>query len=222
MACSPKRSFLIFGNARTRSSGLRKSLTFYSGSIAWGLTLLMALNFLGCSLTRESTDTYRSPLEQLLLSQSLDRSFSELRIPLASNQTVFVETNGYSADREVVKTAFQNWLGRQGFLVKDKPQEARYSILLHIQSHGTETDSTFFGVPPIQGAFFPVALPELTFYGSVQQVGYSRLSVDLYQTENHQHLASLPLMEGQVFYTNYTLLFIFSWHNTDLNPPPPT
>jgi hypothetical protein len=177
---------------------------------------------MGCSLTRESTDTLRSPLEQLLLSQSLERSFAETRIPLNPGTTIWVEANGYSLDKTVAKAAFEDWLSRQGYFVKKNPEQTEYTFRLNVQSLGTETDMTFFGLPPISGTFIPVSLPELSFYKSIQQVGYTRLIVDVFKTTNHLHVTSLPMLEGQVFYTNYTFLFVISWNETDLNPPPPT
>ncbi len=176
----------------------------------------------GCSLTRESTDTLRSPMEQLLLSQSLERSFAETHIPFSPDTPVYLEANGYSSDTYVAKAAFQDWLSRQGYLIKSDPEEADYTVRLNVQSLGTETDLTFIGLPPISGTFIPVSLPELSFYKSVEQVGYTRIIADIFDTTDYQHITSLPMLEGQVYYTNYTLLFIISWHTTDLNPPPPT
>ncbi len=186
------------------------------------LSLLVLSTGSGCSLTRESTDTLRSPLEQLLLSQSLARSFAETQIPFNPGTTIIVEANGYSSDTYVAKAAFENWLSQQGFSVKNDRTQADYTFRLNIQSLGTETDMTFFGVPPISGTFIPVSLPELSLYKAIEQVGYTRIVINVFKTDEHQYITTLPLLEGQVFYTNYTFLFVLSWKNTDLNPPPPT
>ncbi len=133
-----------------------------------------------------------------------------------------VEANGYSSDAYVAKTAFEHWLSQKGFSVKNDRKQADYTLRLNIQSLGTETDMTFFGVPPISGTFIPIALPELSLFKAIEQVGYARIVIDIFKTEGQQYMTTLPMLEGQVFYTNYTFLFVLSWKNTDLNPPPPT
>jgi len=50
--------------------------------------------FVACALPREITKTPRSAIEQLLLTQALDRSLDELSLPLSSVEPLYVDVTG--------------------------------------------------------------------------------------------------------------------------------
>ena len=176
--------------------------------------------FSGCSLTFEATKTPRSPTEQLLLAESLQRSLVDTIALIPSGQAVGVETVGLTADQAFVTARIERWLSREGFnLPKDgkEPVVAR----VNLDAFGTLQNSTFFGLPAINAGLFPLALPELALYKAQRQRGLTRLSVDFLERSTGRLIRSTPAYEGDAFYNEYTILFILSFRETDLVPGVP-
>lgn len=188
----------------------------------WFLTWMIAsLTAVGCTVTRDVTNTARTPVEQLLISHSIQRSLTEATVPIPPGETVVVETNGLTADQSFAGTVIKSWLGKQGLFVHSDTKAATYLVRVNLYSLGTQSRQTFFGIPPIASTFIPLALPELAFYKAARQWGYMRFSLDIFENESGRFLQSTPLYDGTVYFNNYTALLLFTFRSTDLVPPPP-
>jgi hypothetical protein len=182
--------------------------------------VLAAVFLSGCSRTYETTKSARSPIEQLLLIQSLQFGLADAVPPVASGQSVAVEAVGLSGDQAVVASQIEKWLTREGFVV---PKDGKESVVARvaIESFGTLQDETFFGIPPIGGGIIPISLPELAIYKASRQRGYSRFSVDFIDKKTGRLIRATPVHEGDSHYNQYTFFFAFNLNRTDLVPPPP-
>ncbi len=174
----------------------------------------------GCAATRETTKSPRSPAEQLLLTQSLQRGLAEASLPLDPQDTVFVETIGLTADQGFAAALVTSWVGQQGMHIKGKSEEARYHMKVHLHAFGTEKEVTFFGLPPSTSVLIPFSLPEITVYGATRQIGYAQFSFDIIDSKNGHLLRSTPAFEGSSQITSYVVMLFFSFKTTDLSPPP--
>lgn len=182
-----------------------------------------ALLLVGCSLTYETTKSPRSPVEQLLLVQSLQRGLIDAVPPVSAGQSIGIEAVGLfglTADQTVVISQVEKWLGREGFLL---PKDGKETLVARvaIEAFGTLQDGTFVGIPPISGGLFPIALPELALYKAARQRGLSRFSIDFVERKTGRLIRSTTVHEGDAFYNTYTFLFAFNLTTTDLLPPPP-
>ena len=175
----------------------------------------------GCAATRETTKSPRSPVEQLLLTQSLQRGLAEASLPLDPKDTVFVETIGLTADQAFAAAVVTSWVGQQGVHIRAKSEEARYHMKVQLHAFGTEKENTFIGLPPISSVLIPFSLPEITFYGVTRQLGYAQFSFDIIDSKNGKLLRNTPAFEGNSSITFYTFLIFFSFRDSDLAPPPP-
>lgn len=192
-------------------------------SLYWYVSLLCLLFAViaGCAAVRETTKSPRSPVEQLLLTQSLQRGLAEASLPLDPKDTVFVETIGLTGDQAFAAALVTSWVGQQGMQIKTKSEEARYHMKVQLHAFGTEKEVTFFGLPPITSVLIPFSLPEITVYGATRQIGYAQFSFDIIDSKNGQLLRSTPAFEGNSHITTYTFMLFFSLRTTDLSPPPP-
>jgi hypothetical protein len=190
--------------------------------VGWVLIgLLLSLTLSACSLAYKNSNTSRTPVEQLLLSQSLERSLTDAIPPTPPGQTVVVEVGSLSADEKFAGSLIERWLVREGLLLpKDKDGKEALLVRVTLLAFGTEQEETFFGIPAIQSSLIPVSLPELAFYKAVRQRGYARLSMDILDKKTGQFLRSTPLYEGDTHFNQYTVLLLFSFRSTDLLPPP--
>ena len=184
------------------------------------MMVLSSLILSGCASTYETTNTARSPTEQLLLTQSLQRGLIDAVLPIPPGQSVAVETVGLTTDHVFVTALIERWLSREGL---NLPKDGKESLIARVtlDAFGTLEDLTFFGIPQISGGFFPIAVPELVFYKARRQTGLARFSIDFIDKKTGRLIRSTPLYEGDAFYNQFTLLLAVNFLDTDLLPPPP-
>jgi hypothetical protein len=176
----------------------------------------------GCALAHDTTKSPRSPIEQLLLTQALQRGLIDAVPPVRPGQSVAIEAVGLfglTADQTLVINQVERWLSREGFTV---PKDGKEAIVARvaIEAFGTLQDQSFFGLPPIGGGIIPISLPELALYKAAHQRGFARFAIDFVDRQTGKLLRYTPVHEGDARYDQYTYLFVFSATVTDLTPPP--
>jgi len=191
-----------------------------NGCVWFLAVVLCGLSLSGCSSTHDVTKTPRSPTEQLLLTQSLQRGLVDAMLPIPPGQSVAVETVGLTADQAFVTALIEKWLSRQGL---NLPKDGKESLIARVtlDAFGTIQDLTFIGVPQISGGLLPLAIPELAFYKVVRQQGLARFSIDFIDKQTGRLVRSTPVYEGDAYYNQFTVLLAFNFRSTDLLPPPP-
>jgi hypothetical protein len=191
-------------------------------------------------LPREQSKTPRSAIEQLLLGQALERSLVSLTVPIPEGRSITVEATGFITDMafpltlekpgELLHQGYSDVsftrdmvvrrLGQLGLRVPTRKEQAGYLIRVIIQALGTEQATFFFGLPLIQTALLPVAVPEITIYKEQHQRALARLSLDIFDASTGRLVESTPWYEGSAYYNQYTMLLWISFRTTDLQPPP--
>ena len=188
------------------------------------LLVLLLVGFISaCSTTHKSTQTARTPIEQLLLSEAVSQSLLQqpiesLQIP--QNAVVVLDTSGISGDQGYVKEVMIGWLGEQGYRIQNDVTQATHKINVIVESLGTELEDTFFGLPPIQGGLLPIATPELAIFKAQKQTGYVKLYLNIYELPTGKFVQAVKPYLGQTYYDNYTVMFLFKFNKTDLTSPP--
>jgi len=190
----------------------------WNGCASFFTVLLCVLNLSGCSPTYESTKTPRTPTEQLLLTQSLQRTLIEAEVPISPGQTVAVETVGLTADQAFVTAFIEKWLAREGL---DLPKDGKEALMARVtlDAFGTLQDVTFFGIPQITAVV--LTIPEIAFYKAQKQLGMTRLSIDFIEKQTGRLIRSTPIFEGDAYFNKYTVFVFVNFSDTDLLPPPP-
>ena len=78
------------------------------------LIFFLSCSVVGCSATQKTTTTARSTWEQLLLSQSLQRSLSSATMPLKPGVSVGVEAVGLTGDKDFARGLVIRVVARKG------------------------------------------------------------------------------------------------------------
>jgi hypothetical protein len=190
----------------------------WNGGVWLFAVLLCVVSLSGCSPMYEATKTPRTPTEQLLLTQSLQRTLIEAEVPFSPGQTVAVETVGLTADQAFVTAFIEKWLAREGL---NLPKDGKESLMARVtlDAFGTLQDSTFIGIPQI--TTLVLAIPEIAFYKVQKQLGMTRLSIDFIEKQTGRLIRSTPIFEGDAYYNKYTVFVFVNFSDTDLLPPPP-
>lgn len=187
------------------------------------LSLIILIVMSACSTTHKNTQSLRTAVEQLLISEALMTSLpqkAEAPLPIPQGSKVHINTAGISLDQHIVRQAVSGWLGQHGYLVQDDKDAATHEVNVMVESLGTEYADTFVGIPPIQGSLLPISTPELAFYKAQYQTGYVKFHFDLFELPSGRFVETTSPFLAEKYYNDYTVLFLFTFKKTDLVAPP--
>jgi hypothetical protein len=200
----------------------------------------------GCSIEQELSRTPRTAVEQVLLTQAVERALVNLTVQLPEGANVEVDATGLENDRSrlrmsgsvlgmtnnlgtmnipsrdivYIRDTVAAELGRTGYRVRASDTEPPYLVRVMAESFGTMQGISFFGMPAVQSVLIPFALPELILYRHVKQSAYARLHLDVYDQRTGRFLGSTAKLVGRTYYDQYTVLFFITWKLTDITAPP--
>jgi len=149
------------------------------------LTLLLATATFGCTTTRH-TDTSRTGLEQLLVSNAVDQALDRYTFEHLRGRAVYLEEEYLECvDRNYVLGSIrQRVLAGGGRLVEDRDQA---EVILEARSGGIGTDRKdlvigipSFAIPTPQ----PITLPELPIVTQSRQVGTAKIGLVAYDARS--------------------------------------
>lgn len=185
-------------------------------------TAIMGL-LAGCSTTQKTTQSPRTTVEQLLISEAVMRSLpvqAQSPLPIPAGSIVALNTSGLTSDQAILEQAVAGWLGQHGYYVPKDEKNATHRIDIIVGAVGTEIAVVFFGIPPIQSQLIPFSTPELSLYKSQQQTGYVRLQMNIFEMPAGKFVAATIPFLADSYYNSYTILFAISFTSTDLASPP--
>lgn len=154
-------------------------------------------------------------VEQLLLTQAIERGLGDLALPLPANSMVAMKAYGFTPDTEFAARLVEGWFLDHGYRLMST-DAAPVTVRMIIHALGTERGESFFGIPPIRSVFFPVALPELAIYRMAGQRGLARYQLEIADSRTGGLIHRSPIIEGSVYMNQYTVLLWFTFQRTDL------
>ena len=188
--------------------------------IAGVFVLAAACLAIGCALPSRGPGERRTPLEQVLLSQAIERSAEKAILGLPEGTRVVLDSSGLSEDHRFVADVMEGWLGRQGIVIREEGDGAPYRLRMIVESVGTDQDISFFGILASRSLWIPVSLPEVAFYKKVRRTGFVRLYFDIFDAADGRYVRSTSSVEGEIHQTRYTVLMVFKWRRGDVPAPP--
>ena len=183
------------------------------------LAILVAVVTLAgaCTMPAKRRSDPATPIEQLLISQAIERGIEEMRVHIESqDREIFLDTTGLTADQEYMGNVMRGWLGRLGFEIENDIENADFQLNLVVQSLGTHQKIKFFGMPASKSAWLPLSIPELALYKRNKEEGYVRFYFDVFDAKTGEYISTTRDFEGNVYITQYTFFFVFDWQTTNL------
>jgi hypothetical protein len=155
------------------------------------LALLSLAIWAGCATTRY-TDTSRTAMEQMLISNAVDQALDRVEFPQLAGQSVFIEEKYIECvDKAYVLGCVRHRVLAGGARLADKADNA--DIVLEIRSGGVGTDKveTFYGMPAmaVPGPL-PISLPEVKLLGRSTQSGTAKLGIVAYHAKEKKAIGS--------------------------------
>ncbi|MEZ6095138.1 MAG: DUF6655 family protein [Pirellulaceae bacterium] len=169
----------------TQKFNLTSLLPFALSLIGAVFTLIST----GCTTARTS-NTSRTGIEQLLLSNAIDQSLDRLALPPVNGKKVFVDTQYLdSVDKGYLIGSLRQRLLSDGALLTDAKDGS--DITMEVCSGGVGTDDvdSYLGMPGIAlPGPMPVQLPEVRLFQKKSQFGTAKISIVAYTTTDGQLL----------------------------------
>lgn len=151
--------------------------------------LVIAASTVGCA-TPSTSNTARTAVEQLLISNAVDQSLDKVDFRPFDGQAVHLsEAYIESVDKPYVVGSIRHRLLTAGARVVDKPEEAEIIVEVRSGGVGTNTSKTFVGVPEIALPGM-LTIPELKFAERSSQKGLAKLGLVAYDARTHQVLGT--------------------------------
>lgn len=144
---------------------------------------LFGSGLLGCTTSRLATTTEDTTIEQILLTEAVDRAIEGLTWPELRGERVFLDIDPVETEEDTIdehwyaRQAIKAELAQRGAIRVDDRKDARYGVLVMIGALGTEERIQFFGLPPINSVVIPFSLPEIALYKVVRQQGFAKIEV---------------------------------------------
>jgi len=154
------------------------------------LILLAALlsSLVGCTTTRTS-NTDRTGLEQLLISNAIDQAIEANQFTSVRGRNVFVEEKYLECTDKpyIVGSIRSRVLGAGGRLV-DAVDHA--DVVMEVRSGGVGTDNTdkYIGSPGLAVPGLPFELPEVRLWEQNAQYGTAKIAITCFDTQSGQQI----------------------------------
>ncbi len=189
---------------------------------------LSTIFLIGCSTTQRTTQSKRTAVEQLLISESITRSLPKKPfepLPVPPGSTVTLNTSGHkdrpdlTPDHDLLQEILAGWLGQQGYLIKKNNEAARYQADIIVRAIGTEENTIFFGIPPVRSQIIPFSLPEIAAYKAKNQTGYVKFNINFFEISTGKFVGASSNFIADTYHNYHTILFL-SFSSTNLMSPP--
>jgi len=176
---------------------------------------LFAISFLGCATMKES-DTARTGLEQLLISNAVDQSLAKVDFKPVAGAKVHLKTDFLDCvDKNYILLSTRSKLLANQCTIVDKPEDA--DVVMEIASGGVGTDRTDLtvGSPEIPLGLMG-SIPKISVYERKKAIGTAKLAIVATDTKSkmpvinsgyslarsdHQHWTMMgagPVLSGSV------------------------
>lgn len=192
-------------------------------------SIVLTVAMTGCSITHKATQSQRTTVEQLLISEAVQRSLPQdigKLLPIPRGAAVTLETSVISVPTEVstgkflVQQIIEGWLGQNGYAIQKDEKNATHRVSVIVGALGTELGGNFFGMPPVTSQLIPFSLPELALYKAQYQTGYVKFYMNFFELPSGKFVGSIGPLVGETYYNDNTVLLFLSFISTDLEAPP--
>lgn len=178
----------------------------------WMGVVALALAAIGCTTTK-SSNTARTGVEQLLISNSIDQALNKVDFRAFTGQPVFLQEKYVDCvDKNYLIGSVRHRLLREGAFLVDKPEDAHVVVELRSGGIGTDTSESFVGIPEIA---LPgvVALPEVRLLTRSTQQGTAKIALVAYDTRTNQILGEGGVSLARADDNNWYVLGIGPFQN---------
>ena len=151
------------------------------------LILITVTTLLGCS-TYQTSDTARTALEQLLISNAVDQSLNAVDFSALRDSRVYLEEKYLDGvDKNYVIATVRHRILNEGVGLVSKSEDSDITIEIRSGAIGTDKRETFVGIPQLSIPLpLPVQIPEVPLFTTTTQFGTAKIGLVAYETNSRQ------------------------------------
>jgi hypothetical protein len=169
----------------------------------------------GCA-TGKTTNTVRTATEQLLISNAVDESLTNIDFSHFAGHDVFLEEKYMdSVDKAYILGSVRHRLMMQGVRIVDKKEDSEVTIEMRSGGVGTDSSEMFVGVPEVVVPGM-VTIPELRLMNKDKQQGTAKLGMVAYHTDSGQVLGDGGVSLAQSDRNNWYVFGVGPYRNGSL------
>lgn len=141
----------------------------------------------GCT-TLQTSDTARTAMEQLLISNAVDQSLDNIAFETLAGQKIFLDaTHLDCVDKGYVLGSVRHRALAAGAVLADKAENADLIVEIRSGGVGTNHEDSFVGIPGItMPAPIPIALPDIKFFARETQTATAKIGLVAYDAKSKQ------------------------------------
>ena len=151
----------------------------------WSVLALCLSVSLGCATAR-TTDTPRTGIEQLLISNAVDQALDKFEFGMLQGRAVYIDDKYLDCvDKSYLLSSIRERALCHGARVVSKAEEAEVVLEIRAGAMGTDNSETFIGTPRIAiPGLMPVELPEVKFWNWTSHFGTAKIGILAYQPKS--------------------------------------
>jgi len=151
------------------------------------VAISLVLLLVGCATTRTS-DTPRTAVEQLLISNSVDQALSKVDFNPLNGHKIYVQEKYLDGvDKNYVAGSIRHRLLAAGAKLVEKPEDAEIVMELRSGGIGTDRSESFIGIPQVAAPGpFPVQIPEVQLITTKTQTATAKIGIVAYDAKTSQ------------------------------------
>jgi hypothetical protein len=192
---------------------------------ALGLVLLGAP---GCSVDAGPITIPRTAVQQILVTEAIERALDGLEWPDLEGRSVVVRSGapgvGYgspsrSTDEGFLLRAAEVRVGRSGGRVVEEVADADYVLTLLAGALSLDRSRRLFGIEGTEGGFFPITFPMLAIYERLHEEGFAKTQIVVNDARSGGLIHTSGPATATTFYRTQTFLFVIRIRDTDTSRP---
>jgi hypothetical protein len=161
----------------------------------------------GCATVKES-DTARTGVEQLLISQAADQALDKVDLQPISGARVFVDPQYLDCvDKNYVIVSLHQRLMAVNCLLTDKRDEADVVLEIASGAVGTDRHEFFVGTPQIPlPPPSPISLPKMTVFNRAKAMGTAKFRVVAFDAKSRRALINSGVSLARADYKHWNIV----------------
>ena len=174
-----------------------------------------------CTTERIVTNSVRTAMQQLVVSEATDRALAKLRWPSFPGRRVFVDARAPTGPEEqlYLRSAAERELVLRGATVAPKRGHADLVAVVIAGALGTEQSTKFLGIPQMQSVLLPIPVPEVGLFKSKRQEGFARVETMFFEPHEKRALYHDGPRNGNAYWTEFSILLL-GFYRTDTSRQP--
>ena len=141
--------------------------------------------FAGFTTTR-TTDTARTGMEQLLISNAVDQALDKYDFQALQGKSVFIDEKYLdSVDKGYLLSSIRERVLYNGGRLAAKAEDSDVTLEIRSGSVGTDNLENFVGIPNMSvPGIVPIEIPEVKLWNRTSQMGTAKLGILAYETQS--------------------------------------